>query len=199
MKFKFLPLLFILLSCSTHLTTINSKKPYSSSGFAYIYNNFDFNEKIIKGKMNNDKIQLSHQNLRTGTLIKITNPKNNKTLVLKNLKRIKYPDFYQILLTEAAARELSLNTNLPIIEIDEIKKNKSFVAKKAKIFNEEKKIPSKAPVASVKISNISKLSQNEPQFAHKLPCSLLGSIRPTPKFKYVPHFGCGGKCKTDCF
>ncbi len=139
MKFKFLPLLFILLSCSTHLTTINSKKPYSSSGFAYIYNNFDFNEKIIKGKMNNDKIQLSHQNLRTGTLIKITNPKNNKTLVLKNLKRIKYPDFYQILLTEAAARELSLNTNLPIIEIDEIKKNKSFVAKKAKIFNEEKK------------------------------------------------------------
>ena len=160
MKFKFLPLLFILLSCSTHLTTINSKKPYSSSGFAYIYNNFDFNEKIIKGKMNNDKIQLSHQNLRTGTLIKITNPKNNKTLVLKNLKRIKYPDFYQILLTEAAARELSLNTNLPIIEIDEIKKNKSFVAKKAKIFNEEKKIPSKAPVASVKISNISKNKQS---------------------------------------
>ena len=38
----------------------------------------------------------------------------------------------------------------------EIRKNKSFVAKKAKIFNEEKKIPSKAPVASVQISNISK-------------------------------------------
>ena len=38
----------------------------------------------------------------------------------------------------------------------EIKKNKSFVAKKAKITMEEKKIPSKAPIASVKISNISK-------------------------------------------
>ena len=38
----------------------------------------------------------------------------------------------------------------------EIKKNKSFVAKKAKMFNEEKKIPSNAPVTSVKISNISK-------------------------------------------
>ncbi len=160
MKYKFFPLLLILLSCSNHLTTIKSKKPYESSGFAYIYNDFDFNEKIIKGKMNNERIELSHQNLRTGTLIKITNPKNNKTLVLKNFKRIKYPDFYKILITEATARELNLNTNLPIIEIIEIKKNKSFVAKKAKIFNEEKKISSKAPVASVKISNISKNKQS---------------------------------------
>ena len=38
----------------------------------------------------------------------------------------------------------------------EIKKNKSFIAEKAKIYTEEKKISSKAPVASVKISNISK-------------------------------------------
>ena len=45
---------------------------------------------------------------------------------------------------------------MPILEIIEIKKNKSFVAKKAKITNEEKKMSSKAPVASVKISNISK-------------------------------------------
>ena len=53
-------------------------------------------------------------------------------------------------------KNLNLNKKLPILEIIEIKKNKSFVAKKAKIFNEEKKIPSKAPVASVQISNISK-------------------------------------------
>ena len=45
---------------------------------------------------------------------------------------------------------------MSILEITEIRKNKSFVAKKAKIFQEEKKIPSKAPVASVQISNISK-------------------------------------------
>ena len=38
--------------------------------------------------MNNDKMQISHQNLRTGTLIKIINPKNNETIVLKNIKRI---------------------------------------------------------------------------------------------------------------
>ena len=45
---------------------------------------------------------------------------------------------------------------MPLIEILELKKNKSFVAKKAKIFNEEKKISTNAPVTSVKISNISK-------------------------------------------
>ena len=43
----------------------------------------------------------------------------------------------------------------------EIKKNKSFIAEKAKIYNEEKKISSKAPVATVQISNISKNKENE--------------------------------------
>ena len=52
-----------------------------------------------------------------------------------------------------------MNTDLPLLEIIEIKKNKSFVAKKAKIYNEEKKISSKAPVANVQISNISKNKQ----------------------------------------
>ena len=39
----------------------------------------------------------------------------------------------------------------------------SFVAEKAKVFKEEKKIPSNAPVTSVKISNISKnkIKKNE--------------------------------------
>ena len=48
------------------------------------------------------------------------------------------------------------NSELPLIEILEIKKNKSFIAEKAKIYQEEKKISSKAPVTSVKIANISK-------------------------------------------
>ena len=53
-------------------------------------------------------------------------------------------------------KELELNIDLPILEISEIKKNKSFIAEKAKIYNEERKISSNAPVTSVKISNISK-------------------------------------------
>ena len=156
MKFKFFFLFIIILSCSPQLTTINQSKTYTSKGFAYIYNEDDFNQKIIKGKMNNNIMQISHQFLKTGTLIKISNPKNKKNIVLKNIKRIRYPDFYKILITKQVAEELDLNLEIPILEIIEIKKNKSFIAKKAKIYKEEEQIPSKAPVDSVKISNISK-------------------------------------------
>ena len=147
---------FLVLSCSPQLVTINLKDPYTAKGFAYIYNNSDYENKTIRAKLDNNVMQVSHQNLKTGTLIKIINPKNQQSLILKNIKRIKYPEFYKILITQAVAEKLDLNSDLPILEIIEIKKNKSFVAKKAKIYNEEKKIPSKAPVASVKISNISK-------------------------------------------
>ena len=156
MRFRLLFIFFLFLSCDPQLTTVNFKQPYMSKGFAYIYNDKDFIEKKIKNKMNNEILQISHQNLKTGTLIKISNPKTKESLVLKNIKRIRYPDFYKILITEPVAKKLNLNPELPILEIIEIKKNKSFVAKKAKIYNEEKKIPSKAPVATVQISNISK-------------------------------------------
>ena len=156
MKFKLFFLFFLISSCASQMTTFNQKETYNAKGFAYIYNDIDFHQKIIKGKMNNNIMQISHQNLKTGTLIKISNPKNKKSIVLKNIKRIRYPDFYKILITKPVADELSLNLELPILEILEIKKNKSFIAKKAKIYNEEKKLPSKAPVDSVKISNISK-------------------------------------------
>ncbi len=156
MKFRLILILFFILSCTSQFSTINQNKPYTATGFAYVYNDFDFNQKIIKGKMNNNIMQISHQNLKTGTLVKIINPNNNKSVILKNIKRIKYPDFYKILITDPVVKELDLNTELPLLEIIEIKKNKSFVAKKAKIYKEEEKIPSKAPVASVQISNISK-------------------------------------------
>ena len=145
-----------MLSCSTNFKTYNQKNTYTAKGLAYIYNDNDFKKKIIKGRMKSDTMQISHQNLRVGTLLKITNPVNKESITLKNTKRIKYPDFYKILINKPVVEKLDLDYELPILEIIEIKKNKSFVAKKAKIFNEEKTIPSKAPVASVEISNISK-------------------------------------------
>jgi len=156
MKFKLLFIFIFLISCAGNLETLNQRKNYTANGFAYVYNEDDYNKKIIKGKLNNNIMQISHKNLRIGTLLKITNPINNESIVLKNIKRVRYPDFYKILITKPVVEKLKLNTELPILEITEIKKNKSFVAKKAKIFSEEKKIPSKAPVASVQISNISK-------------------------------------------
>ena len=156
MKFKFFIFVFFVFSCTPQLKTLNQKKTYAATGFAYVYNDNDFKNKIISGKLNNEKLQISHQNLKTGTLIKIVNPVNNKSFILKNIKRVKYPDFYKILITKPIMDELDLNIDLPILEILEIKKNKLFIAEKAKIYNEERQISSNAPVTSVKISNISK-------------------------------------------
>ena len=156
MKFKILIFFFILISCSPHYTKLDNRKPYNSTGFAYIYNVNDYETKVIKGKMNNELLQISHKDLKIGTLIRLINPKTKENLVLKNIKRTKYPDFYKILITKSVAEKLNINKTLPLIEIQEIKKNKSFIAEKAKIYKEERKISSRAPVTSVKIANISK-------------------------------------------
>ena len=47
--------MLLTAACSSQFTTINQKKPYTAKGFAYIYNDYDFNNKTIKGKMNNEK------------------------------------------------------------------------------------------------------------------------------------------------
>ena len=138
MKYKLLFFLFFLTCCDPQLSSINQQKLYTAKGFALIYNDLDLNKKIIRGKMNNDVMELSIQNLKTGSLIKVINPKNKESLVFKNTKRVKYPKFYKIIITKPVADKLGLNPSLPILEILEVKKNKSFIAKKAKIFSEEK-------------------------------------------------------------
>ncbi len=160
MKFNLFIILFFLVSC-TYTNNNSNKKIYSSSGFAYIYNEQDYNDRIIKGKLDNSKIQISHQKIKTNALVKIINPKNKESIIIKNFKKVKFPDFYKILITKSLAEKLNINPEIPLVEIIEIKKNKSFIAEKAKIFNEEKKISSNAPVTSVKISNISKNKKNQ--------------------------------------
>ena len=160
MKFNLFIILFFLVSC-TYTNNNSNKKIYSSSGFAYIYNEQDYNDRIIKGKLDNSKIQISHQKIKTNALVKIINPKNKESIIIKNFKKVKFPDFYKILITKPLAEKLNINPEIPLVEIIEIKKNKSFIAEKAKIFNEEKKISSNAPVTSVKISNISKNKKNK--------------------------------------
>ena len=156
MKFNIIFIFIFLTSCATNVTKLENRSPYNSKGFAYIYNDQDYETKIISSKLDNSKEQVSVYNLKINSLIKIINPNTKESLTINNYKRIQYPDFYKILITEKVAEKLSLDPKLPLVELIEIKKNKSFVAEKAEIFNEEKKISSNAPVTSVKISNISK-------------------------------------------
>jgi len=156
MKFRFIILIFIFYSCSTNTTKIENKPAYNSTGFAYIFNDIDYKNNVIKGKLDNKKLQVSILDLKVNTLVKIINPKTKDSITIKNSKKVDYPDFYKVLITQAVADKINVNNENLLVEIVELKKNKSFIAKKAKIFNEEKKISSNAPVTSVKISNISK-------------------------------------------
>ena len=161
MKYSLLIIIWFLTSCTQNYSKLESNKTFYSKGFAYIYNEEDFEKKIIKKKLDNSILQVAHNNIKPGALIRIINLKTNDSIVLKNNKRFQYPDFYKILITEPVAKKLNLSKNLPIVEIIEVKKNKSFVAKKSKIFKEEEKIPNNAPVETVTINNISKNKQKK--------------------------------------
>ena len=159
MKFRLIILLIFLTSCAQNYSRLDSSKNFTSKGFAYIYNEKDFLDKIIKKQLDNNSLQIAHNKLRPGSLIKIINIKTNDSIILKNSKRFEYPEFYKIIITESVADELNLKMDLPLVEVIEVKKNKSFVAKKTKIFKEEEKIHSNAPVETVTINNISKKKQ----------------------------------------
>ena len=156
MKYKLITLILLFTSCTQNFSTLKIDKSYNSKGFAYIYNEKDFIDKIIKKKLDHNTLQIAHNRLRPGSLIKITNIKTNDSIILKNNKRFEYPDFYKIIITKPVADEINLKVDLPLVEIIEVKKNKSFIAKKTKIYKEEEKIHSNAPVETVKIDNISK-------------------------------------------
>ena len=154
MKFKIFLLLIILSSCSQNFNNVDLNQPFNSKGFAYIYSEDDYLNKLIKKKLNQDELQIAHGKLRPGSLIKITNPKEGNSIVLKNNKKFFYSNFYKIIITQPVANALKLDLDKPFVEIIELKKNKSFVAKKTKIFKEEQNVHSKAPVEIVTIDNI---------------------------------------------
>ena len=162
MIYRLLLLFFLISSCKQISTDSESIQLFNSKGIAFIYNENDLANKVINKKLNNELIQIAHNKLRTGTLVKLINPKTNDYLIIKTTKKIDYPDFYKVLITDPAASKLNLNNKFPFIEVLEIRRNKSFVAGKTKIFNEEKKIHSKAPVELVKIDNISKRNEKKP-------------------------------------
>ena len=164
MKFKNLLIILVFLSSCAQTQSKYYKKekqPYSSKGFALIYKDQDFKNKIISKKLDNNKLQVAHSHLGTNKLIVLTNPENKKKIELKVTKKSKFPNFFNIIITQKVANSLQLNPEFPFIEIYERTKNKKFIAKKAEIFNEEKSVFDKAPVTKIKIDNISKNETNQ--------------------------------------
>jgi hypothetical protein len=158
MKYKLIILFFFFISCTNNFGSYEKSPGYFASGFAYI-------EKNTPSSLENNNFFVSHNRLKIGTKIKITNPENNRFIESTIKKKIKYDNFYKILLSENLAKKLNLSYEFPYVEVNEIKLNESFVAKKAITDNEEKKIANTAPVSKININNISKNPKKIPKKA----------------------------------
>ena len=141
-------------------TSKDERNYYSSSGFALIYKDSLYQNKVVNKKINNDKILLLHKSLKTNTAVRITNLKNSKSLDTKVYRKAKYPKVFNALISEKIAFILDINPENPYVEIIELKKNKTFVAKEGNIFDEEKNVAEKAPVEEIQMDNISNATRN---------------------------------------
>ena len=152
-------LMFIpLINCAGYEKSKSTSKDeriyYSSSGFALIYNDSLYNNKVINKKINNNEILVLHGTLKKNTLIRITNLKNSKSLDTKIYKNAKYPKIFNVLISNKIASILDIDLENPYVEIIELKKNKTFIAKEGNIFEEEKNVAEKAPVDEIEMNNI---------------------------------------------
>ena len=160
MKYNFFLILLIVLitSCtSNNYKTVNVDpifEKFSNNGFALIYNDKLYNDKTISKKMDERDLIIFQRNLRKGTSVKITNPFNSKTIIAKVGKKANYPSFNNSVVSIRISKELEIDINEPYIFIEEIRDNASFIAKKAKTFEEEKKVADKAPVDSISVNDL---------------------------------------------
>ena len=162
MNSKFLLILFIsifLISCDQSLNTTSLKKnvkiekKYSNLGFALVYN-----ENLQKIKNIDERsLNIYHKSLKRKSIVKITNPKNGNFLIA-NVKsnKVKFSNFYNAILSPRIAKDLDLDLMEPYVEIVLIPKGSTFVAKKAKTFDEERSVAEKAPIDGIQINDLNK-------------------------------------------
>ncbi len=141
-------------SSKTSQILLKNEKKYYNSGFSLI-----FNDSLDIKKLDDRSLQIFHKSLKKRSYVKITNPINNKFLIAEvKSNKVKFSNFYNSIITKRIAETLELNPKEPFIEITLISRNSTFVAKKAKTFDEEKKVAEKAPIDGIKISNLSENS-----------------------------------------
>ena len=157
-KSNFIILICIFLfSCEqnslnkTKIDIINFENRYKNAGFALVYN-----QELNKIKeLEKRSLNIYHKSLKKRSLVKIVNPQNNKFVIAEvKSNKVKFSNFYNSILSLRIAEELELNLDEPYIEIFLIPKNSTFVAKKAKMFDEERKVAEKAPVDGIQINDL---------------------------------------------
>ena len=170
-KTIYLLVIFFLSSCANYKVEKSKieieKKYYSSGGFALIYDDDLYAQGIVNKKLVNDEIVVMHSVLKKNTNISIINPVTFKTVTTKVFKQADYPKIFSIVISKKVAEVLELDFANPYVEIAEIKKNETFIAKKGTIFEEEKNVATKAPVKKIEIDNLSTKKKSEKQIQNK--------------------------------
>jgi len=151
--------IIILYSCADYTLIDQNKKKekqyYSSNGFALIYDDDLYLQKVVNKKIDNDEIKVMHNYLKKNTPIKIINPVNSKVIETKIYKKANYPKIFNVVINNKIASFLELDVDNPYVEVNEVKKNKTFIAKESNTFEEEKKVAEKAPVEVIKMDDLS--------------------------------------------
>ena len=167
MNFKIIVIFLILLtSCvnntekqRSEILSINNK--FYNSGFTLIYDDNLYFEKTINKKMDDRDLIIFQKNLKKGTSVKLFNPINNKSLIAQVGRNSIYPNFNNSVVSKRIASELELSLEEPYIVIEEIIHNSAFIAKKTKIFEEEKKVANKAPVDKITVNDLNQSSKKK--------------------------------------
>ena len=137
-------------------------REYTNQGFALIYDENLFNEKSISKKLDNRGLFIFHTKIRKNSFVKITNPENTKTVIAQVISnKAIFSNFYNSVITKRIVDELLLDENEPYVELSLISNESTFVAKKAKTFDEEKKVAQKAPVDGITIDNLGTVEKKE--------------------------------------
>ncbi len=167
MNYKIVLILLVLFlnSCvKTENVKLSKKKviieSFSNKGFTLVYDDSLFQKKIINKKINNRDLIIFQKNLAKGTSVKIFNPSNNKSLVAKVGKNSIYPSFNNSVISKRIFSELELDLEDPYIHIQEIREKDTFIAKKTKTFESEKKVANKAPVETISINDLNEPNKN---------------------------------------
>ena len=159
MNYRIFLLFFVILLSACEQKYSNLKynsnfENYSNKGFALIYDENLYKNKIINKKIDERSLVVLNNKLKFDTPVKITNLLNGKYILAKIGKKSKYPSFYNSVISKRIAEDLEIDTSEPYIAIQTINTSGAFVAKRAKTYKEEKKVANKAPVEGISIENI---------------------------------------------
>ena len=170
MNYKFIILIifvFFLNGCNQYnqdkkTLVFTTEQKYKNTGFALVYSDELRKNKKISKKIDNRSLLIFHKSIKKNSFVKITNPYNQKTIIAEVISNsAEFSNFYNSVITNRIAEELSINLNEPYINLFLISNNSTFFAKKAKTHDEEKNVAEKVPVDGIKIDNLNVIKEKK--------------------------------------